>query len=262
MGMNPRLLRPTQSGFSPRRIANLAGWWDAGDESTVTLNSGNVSEWRNKSGISGYDFAQSTANLQPSYGTNTINGRKVITNTAANYLGLSGAGLDIARNIAGLTMFAVHRTDSTPVNANRHIFAFSTNGNSAAFRAGVQILATSRFWQVGGRRLDADSFANANSTSAAAQGTSFVSSGLFNYTGTTCTIWANGSQVATNASFQTSGNASDTASLAGTILANGAGANNYTGDFCELVIYQRALSTLERTVIERWLGAKWGITVA
>lgn len=68
MAMSNRLLRPRASGFSPKQIAGLALWLDAADSTTITLNSGNVSQWSDKSGL-GRNFVQSTAIKQPAYST-------------------------------------------------------------------------------------------------------------------------------------------------------------------------------------------------
>jgi hypothetical protein len=80
MAMNPRLLRPTPSGFDPRRIAGLAVWLDGADSSTFTFNSGTVSEWRDKSGNSRH-FAQSTALRQPAVTNAVKNGRSAVAFT-------------------------------------------------------------------------------------------------------------------------------------------------------------------------------------
>jgi hypothetical protein len=77
MAMNPRLLRPTPTGFDPRRIAGLVAWWDASDSSTVTLNGSRVSQWSNK--ISGAPaMVQNDAANQPLYVTGGRNGRNII----------------------------------------------------------------------------------------------------------------------------------------------------------------------------------------
>jgi hypothetical protein len=77
MPMNPRLLRPLSRGWLPRREAGLEFWLDAADTATITLNSGNVSEWRDKSGKARHG-TQATAGSQPAYGTNTLNGRNLV----------------------------------------------------------------------------------------------------------------------------------------------------------------------------------------
>jgi hypothetical protein len=78
MAMNPKLLRPKASGFSPKNISGLYSWWDAANANSVTLNSGNVSEWRDLSG-GGRHLSQSTAGNQPAYTTAGRNGRNCLT---------------------------------------------------------------------------------------------------------------------------------------------------------------------------------------
>jgi hypothetical protein len=107
MPMNPRLLRPTTSGFNPRQISDLAlwldgadasslyttdagpvtavsspteisgcvGWWDASDISSITQSGGLVSQWNDKSG-SGLHVSQATAGLLP--GVATVNGLNAV----------------------------------------------------------------------------------------------------------------------------------------------------------------------------------------
>jgi len=80
MPMNPRLLRPLDTGFNPRKIAGLQLWLDGSDSSTFTLNGSNVSEWRDKSG-NGRHFAQDTAAQQPVAASNVKNGRGAVAFT-------------------------------------------------------------------------------------------------------------------------------------------------------------------------------------
>jgi hypothetical protein len=77
MAMNPRLLRPTPTGFDPRRIAGAFAWYDASKPSKVTLNGSNVSEWQDI--IGGKHLVQSTGANQPAYTTAGKNGRNCIT---------------------------------------------------------------------------------------------------------------------------------------------------------------------------------------
>lgn len=77
MAMNPRLLRPRASGFNPLSIGQLAGWWDAATATSVSLNSGEVSQWNDLSG-NGRHASQSVANNQPTYSTSARNGRNAI----------------------------------------------------------------------------------------------------------------------------------------------------------------------------------------
>lgn len=80
--MNPRLLRPLASGFDPRTISGIAGWWDAADATTVTLNntdpaSPTVSELLDKSGLVRH-AGQSNSSAQPKYLLAQQNGRNVL----------------------------------------------------------------------------------------------------------------------------------------------------------------------------------------
>lgn len=77
MAMNPRLLRPRATGFNPKAIPGLQIWVDASVASSVTLNSGNVSQIDDLSGNSRH-LAQGTAANQPAYLTNGRNGKNVI----------------------------------------------------------------------------------------------------------------------------------------------------------------------------------------
>lgn len=77
MAMSPRLLRPRATGFNPKAIPGLQIWVDASVASSVTLNSGNVSQIDDLSGNSRH-LAQGTAANQPAYLTNGRNGKNVI----------------------------------------------------------------------------------------------------------------------------------------------------------------------------------------
>jgi len=82
MPMSPRLLRPTLSGFDPRRLANLGGWWDATDSSSYTLGTG-VTEWRDKSGL-GQAFTQTTGASQPTVNATGINSKPALSFDGSN----------------------------------------------------------------------------------------------------------------------------------------------------------------------------------
>jgi hypothetical protein len=76
MPMNPRLLRPLarkKAPFSPLSLSGLQLWLDATDSSSITLNSGNVSQWADKS-PQGNNATQATAINQPAYATASVHG--------------------------------------------------------------------------------------------------------------------------------------------------------------------------------------------
>ena len=57
--------------------ARLAAWWDASDSSTLTLNSGNVEEWRDKSG-NGWHVSHPDPALRPALATAAVNGKNAV----------------------------------------------------------------------------------------------------------------------------------------------------------------------------------------
>lgn len=254
MGMNNRLLRPRASGFGPRTIANLGLWLDASDTSSLTLNANAVSEWRDKSG-NGRHFSQATAANQP-LTTRTQNSLRVLDFDGTRRLDGNAASLTIARNVGALTMFVVGQLDT--VNADSQFFFVSRNGATAA-RAAVAYLFGTNSLVAGGRRLDSDSFASASFT----QNTNAnILTGVLDYANSDAFIFQNGTQQATNTSFQTSGNTSNTDSDGVSIGQNIAGAQSLDGWIGEIIVYQRAIVAAERRRVERYLGAKWGIAVA
>ena len=261
MGMNPRLLRPTASGFNPKSIANLGLWLDASADSSLTFNATTVSEWRDLSGNARH-FAQATAANQPSGAVTTQNGRRVLSfehvpGTPSRLVGNS-ASLSIARNVAGLTMIAVAKSD---LNDTLRPIIFASVGTGTGSRAsmGTAFSAPNNF-TTGNRRLDADSSqaatASSNNTNANVFG------GVLDYANAAAYLHLNGTTVATNTSFQTAGNTSDTNSQAIRVGSDAGDVFNWRGWISEIIVYQRALSATERQRVERYLGRKWGITVA
>lgn len=77
MGMSPRLMRPRATGLNPKTISGLFAWYDASDASSVTLNGTTVSQLNDKSG-NGRNLVQGTALSQPAYVSNGINGKPAI----------------------------------------------------------------------------------------------------------------------------------------------------------------------------------------
>jgi hypothetical protein len=260
MGMNPRLLRPTPTGFDPRRIAGLGMWLDASVDSSLTFNGNNASEWRDLSG-NGRNVSQGTAGKQPSAVSRTQNGRRVLDFTGTEELLGNAASQSLLRNVGGATIIAAAKWDllSTPPNNLAYFAAFfSTGANAAQGRALLTSQGGSQGITAGGRRLDANSF---QSVSVVATTDPLVGASVLNYASASAFIYLNGALGNQSTSFQTAGNTSDTDSLA---VAIGSG-NNLTfldGWVGEVLVWPRALTDSERQRVERYLGRKWGITVA
>jgi hypothetical protein len=266
MGMNPRLLRPTPTGFDPRRIAGLALWLDASATSSLTFNGNTVSEWRDLSG-NGRHFDQATAANQPNATTRTQNGRRVLDfDGSTTRLVGNAATLNLARNVSAMTIVAVGAFDVTtaPAGQGGRYLLFMSRGDNAlsarltfgatAFTGGIPA-----GFQLFGRRNDADAFQTVTSTPDTSPHV-FTATG--NYGAALANLRIDGTTTATTNPWLTAGNTPDNSSLSVSIGFDGASGNHTDGFIGELVVFQKALTVAEAFAVERYLGSKWGITVA
>lgn len=247
MPMNQRLLRPRQTGFNPRSISGLALWLDAADASTITRDQG-VSAWRDKSGSGGgtKQFAQITGNNQPATGSATMNGRNVIvfdgvddfmTATDPFMTGVAG-GLPVS-------MFVVQRI----VSATNFGMTYTTGG-------GFELRQNSTTGQV---QVNADAATTIHTFSSSTVGVNDILSLVFPSGATNNLFWQRGTA-------QTlSGTASAkpaTTTATHTIGRRTGGALAASVWIAEILAYQSQLSDSQRQLVQRYLGSKWGITVA
>jgi hypothetical protein len=243
--MSPRLLRPRATGFSPRSISGLALWLDAADSATITTATG-VSVWADKSG-NGRNATQTTGGKQP-IRTNTINGKSVIT----------FQGTDDTMSIANVADF--NATSQTVIvvarqttAANHGLFykasATVTNGVIMRYRTGSTI------WLYQKNDNTAEVLSNNSNTNT-------------NTNVYTAVLQPSAQAGFVNGSAPTNGFATNTVATAyddtGVIwIGSRRDISEYlVGDVCEILHWPRALSTAERLRVERYLGGKWGITVA
>jgi hypothetical protein len=249
MAMNNRILRPRASGFNPASISGIANWWDANDASTITLDTGAVSEWRSKAGLKNA-ASQSTANNRPV--TTTVNGKTALSFDGSN---------------DGLNFTGTSRTDETWIIAaaqtadqsgQRQMLSDGSAGTGmSATKASVKFfeVAFGGFTE-GTNRLRPQYSATASALmgpgvftcvrSAAAGGFVFID-------GTQRT----GAVSPFASSFSTSN--ADTMSRIGYYSST---LFQFQGWIAEILCYDRALSASDRLNVERYLGKKWGITVA
>ena len=257
MAMSPRLLRPRASGaFTPKNISGLGLWLDATVDSSLTFNGNNVSEWRDISG-NGRHFSQSTAASQPDGVSRTQNGRRVLDFDGNRVLAGNAASLNVARAVGGVSIFFAGKWDTL---TGQSTGAFISRGdNAASGRCNIDYSSATSSFRLIGRRLDSDSpviLTPAATTNAG------VFAGIFDYANSDGFFRINGSTVASSTSFLTDGVTQDNDSLGVSIGGIPALASGLDGFMGEVVIYRRGLTVAERQAVERYLGVKWGITVA
>jgi len=240
-------MRPRASGFNPKSIAGLSGWWDASDASTVTLNGSTVSEWRDKSG-NARSMTQATASNQPAYTANSFGTKSAITLAASstNRLDTSAymdaLGDDTARTI---TIFAVLKCASATLSGK----TIGETDNPSGFGW------YHRFTD-GNSYFDAGNQANARTTGA-------VSSAAF--TGGAIYVgkrdsgdvrqWVNNALIAGNVSNATG------AIKTGSYVFSIRGVNVQL-TYAEILTFRTALTDANRSAVQKYLGTKWGIVLS
>lgn len=238
----------TPGAFDPADLSGLALWLDA---QTLTLLDGDP--------VTAWDDSSATTTLTPSstrpiYRTTGVAGGPGVEFGSGAFFQVSDTG--IARNVAGFTVIAAVQANATAI-ANGAFFRAATPTSSSsrvqAYRNGSEL-------KIGGRRLDSNSFQLAAASGVVSTSAPQILSWIFDFTNTYIFAYADGTLAASNTTFQTAGNTSDTASqsvLVGSTLA-GAG---YQCDAIigELVVYKRALTETERAQVETYLSDKWGI---
>lgn len=262
--MNHRLLRPRASGggFDPRSIPNLTGWWDATDSASYTESSGQISEWRDKSGRSNH-ITQSTANNRPTLfessadsqnsTRSSINGRQslffdgsndrlVTTNTVTS--GQSRTVFAVARRQNNDTVGTVANFGNTTVaQADRWLCRYGNNGEKV----------------IGG---------DSRSTNQ------LLSSIPTEWTDPHVSCWSQNSSTRNlsyflnGTSLSISGNPPNTQTSFSGLLVGALAVETapliqfFHGHIGSIIVYDSELTAAERTAVTRWLAASWGVNVA
>lgn len=238
-------LNSQTSVFDPKKINGLEAWYDASASDTITTATG-VSQWDDKSG-NGNNATQATGANQPATGSNTLNGRNVLTFDGSNdNLSLPTALCSTIGNGA-CTIIVVARHD---VIGNDRVLTLgdASNNTRLALRYGTT--------------TDACVF-QSNTGGATVACSETISSLDYNImiatkTGTTQSVGMNNGALTSNTSGEV---LTDVAN--GRIGSNAAGTFNYwDGDVAEMLFYSRVLTADELTQVSRYLYLKWGVVVA
>ena len=251
MGMNPRLMRPTASGFNPASISGLANWWDASAASTVTLNGTTVSSWANRA--SGPALAQGTAGAQPTYTLAGVNGKNVLTFDGGDLLSASATYATQSN-----TIFFVARENSASAFAGFFCMTPASgndNGNNNALL--IEQAGTDNVVVV--QRGDTASAANNPRLS----GSGALPLSVISVRGSSSVLGLrnNGTLVE---ELPNTFSGTSTGLLVGGRYQSGAISASYRAimTMCEIIHYSRALTDSEMSRTQRYLGTKWGVTVA
>jgi hypothetical protein len=275
------------STFDPRRIPGLAAWYDAADSASITLDSGRVSQWSDKSGNARHATNTTSGSTQPSYTAAARNGLNVVRFAAASTQRLSvPSSTETFKFLHDGTQawWIAVNTFGTVSNPAADYYLFSTATGSA------QIGSDFGYYDVGFGASDNNAaaiefFRGAIGTYVALTANPTFTATLTQYNNllTPNTLLVNecaldlanataservalrvngGSEVKANTrtALPSTANASNNLALGAAVNA-GAFSGFLQGDICELMFFNQQPTAAARDLIRRYLGAKWGVTV-
>lgn len=237
--------------FSPLSLQpNL--WLDASDLSTLTVASGRLSQWNDKSG-NNINFSNATGAEQPYSGSRTINGLNVIDFIPNNVLG-GGDNLDLGTN--GLTIFSVVQFDAT--NIGRTLLG----KYKATPRAGdwLQVVETGVM-----NSIYNDGTANRSASQAFTRTTALLYTTVLERVGGSISQRINNVSAGSASFTGDSGTSRDSASLLYMGALRGITEVNFfpgywfDGAIAEIIICLRTMTEGEINTTTQYLNTKWGL---
>jgi len=253
MGRWGRVINIKSPSWSPLKLSGCVLYLDS--SMGVTLSSGYVSQWADQSG-NGRHASQSTAAYRPLYVTNVLNGRPALRfDGSDDYLTFNASGMPSGSS-PRTAIFVVKRTDTS-----RRGDVFSYRDTDTLYHAWGVTLDS-------GVLGDNDIFGNYWGVSIGQGGIAdtnpmIISTTLPSTNVYSTRLWKNGTELTKSYHGNVDGTAATGTSQASIGVTTGLISDTaFKGDILFFAIYNRALSDAERQKVERWLGARYGITVA
>jgi hypothetical protein len=250
MAMNPRLLRPTPTGFDPRRISGLVAWWDAQVASSYDIVTG-VSEWRDLSG-NGHALSQAVGNNQPTL--STINSRTAFLFDGSTDELVAGSAVLNATSASSFSFFGVTQI----ANTESGYIVGSGSAAGVGYLIGTVNSVTQYDLRYGNNLSQASSATKADNIGQVWSVTHRGAAGV----GVKTAIWSLNGTLSADATTSSEFSAPDANLVIGNRPGGSAAVQFLAGRVGSILIYNRELLLTERQRIERWLGSRWGVTVA
>lgn len=241
-GVGRTLVQSQQQGLSPWPApgvtSGLRAWYRAG-LGVVYDAGGNVSRWTDLSGRGGH-VVQSTTSGQPIWVANTIGGKPVVQFSGAQKL-LTGVSVDLQNGSNDITIVAVLRTTTGQI-AGSEVFSYGETS------PGTGLIAETA------TRFDLHWFDGASAEQRSPYAT--LTTGqpevlTVTKQGATASIFHNGAA---------GGSATVTAAMTPAIAKLAIGQRLF-GQIAEILVYNRALSSSERTQIETTLASRYSVPI-
>jgi hypothetical protein len=257
-------------------LITTALWLDAADASTVTTVSSAVSQWNDKSG-NGRNAAQSTAGNRPEYQSAAQNGLNAVRFTAASAHFLTAGTTstwNFLHNGTGSAVFFVSRVRSTGDNPNQ-VHTYLSTGGAGSLSVGCWIAYddTSSSSRNNGLNIRV---ANSGTGGLGTYSSNDITNDkitpgtyhiLSSYVDADNATAANRTVQRVDGSASFSSNTStNTPSTSNSATALNIGRDvasatlDFTGDICEVLVFNTQPGTTDRQRIEGYLAHKWGLT--
>lgn len=222
-------------------------WLDASDDTTFNYSSGTeISQWRDKSG-NNFHANQSNVSQQPSR-SNVVNSRKTV-----NFVSSSGDFMRVSSGIVTpnyITIFAVVKPGT---QGNDYAVILEQDHGNGYNGWVIQRNANTSNWQTWVASA-ASTWLNANAV-AYTSGTTQIVTLRKNFS--TLNLYSNGT---TNGAVGISDTVITQTSYGLNLgywqYGNG---RYYSGEICEIAVFNRGLSDVELKQVNTYLGQKWGI---
>ncbi len=198
---------------------------------------------------SGKSATQATSTSQGVWRATGLNGKPAVELDGGDDLySFSGTGLNITQNARALTVVVVSADASDlSTTAERVQVYFSRNGTNGArsqlFHVASATTGGPLDVAMGGRRLEADTYAQARGGLAVAQPR--VETGVLDYYNATARHYSNGVEDGSLSPFQTAGQVDDLSSLSAAVGANTALNRFWRGLISFVAVYDRVLTDAE-----------------
>lgn len=235
--------------FAPDQVAGLSLWLDASDGSTITKSGDDVSLWADKSS-NGYDLVQvGGAALRPHHGTHTVNSLDVMDFDGVSQCVQSTDLMSDMIIASEFSLFVVYQIDVYPTGVGFNAFKNAAAVADSKGLMGLHVADVSGVDKVQAYHTDGVSDTVQFATSTATPYLSTMRHGGGNL------------YHSIDGGAETSAASGDSTNLTGIFRAG----SNYNlskyfdGQIAEIVLYNNDLSVSDRTAINNYLIAKWGL---
>ncbi len=206
----------------------------------VLLSGSNVTTWKD---ISGSGNSASNASNQPTFVANAINGMPAINFSGSQFL---QAPAGFSNFTSGLTAILMAKPSS--VSAGARLFDY---GNGATSDNIIMSLPSSTGLTFS--TYNSSTSSSATASSGATLGNFQILESLYNGSNT-ATLFVNGTQAAQSTSMQTLNSLIRSNNFLG---QDNSGGNRFNGQIAEMLLWNRQLSSAERTAVEGYLLSKY-----